>query len=119
MCGGNPREKKKIEMPAKSPLLAFQEFRKSLAIETDASKKGLGTSLMQFDDKKLDRVASPETSEAEFNCSITKRETMAVIWSMRHCSELIWGYATKFINDHGPCCRTPRRKRTCKTEPLN
>lgn len=81
--------KKTFGKLAKSPLLAFYEFRKSLAIETGASKTGLGTSVMQFDDKKLDRVACPETSEAEVNCSITKRETMAVIWSMRHCRELI------------------------------
>ena len=68
-------------------MLAYPDFSKEFALETDASKQGLGAMLSQFqEDSKLHPLfyASHSLSSSEKNYAITELETLAIVWAISH-----------------------------------
>ena len=71
----------------RSPVLAYPNFDVDFVLETDASVKGLGAELSQYQsDGVLHPVAfaSRSLSPAERDYGVADIETLAVVWAMRH-----------------------------------
>ena len=86
-----------------SPILAYPNFKRGFVLETDASVKGLGAVLSQGqEDQRLYPVAyaSRALSAAEKNYSITKLETLAVVWTISHFRAYLYSHEVKVLTDH-------------------
>ncbi len=86
-----------------APVLTFPDFSKLFVIATDASGHGSGTALMQTDDRGKSRpivYASRIQSSAESRYSITDIETLAIVWTLSHFGDLIYGYPITVYTDH-------------------
>ena len=86
-----------------SPVLAYPNFSKDLTLETDASIRGLGAVLAQYQqDEKLHPVsyASRALSKEEENYAITELETLAVVWAVSHIRHLVYGHDVTVVTDH-------------------
>ncbi len=58
---------------------------------------------MQQDDRGKNRViayASRTLNSAECNYSVTDKETLAVVWTLKHFREVIFGYPVTVFTDH-------------------
>ncbi len=85
------------------PVLAYPDFDKPFYLYTDASGKGLGAALMQYDERnKLQPLAyaSRTVNKAESNYSTTHLEALAVVWALRHFRDIIYGYDIHVRTDH-------------------
>ena len=86
-----------------APVLAFPDFSRDFTLCTDASNIGIGSVLMQSDANGKSRAvafASRLLNAAERNYSVTDREALAVVWSLRHFRDLILGYRIHVLTDH-------------------
>ncbi|OWZ02371.1 Gag-pol fusion protein [Phytophthora megakarya] len=78
------------------PLLAYPNFSRPFRLETDASKTGLGASLMQDDGNGRRPVAytSKVNSQTEANYGITELECAAVVWAIKLFRPYLYGDAS-------------------------
>lgn len=86
-----------------APVLAYLNFNFSFVLETDASYVGLGAVLSQrLVDQKLHPVAfgSRALSPSEKNYSVTKLETLAVVWAIKHFHAYLYGQRVQVVTDH-------------------
>ena len=86
-----------------APILVYPSFDRKFILETDASIRGLGGVLSQYqDDKKLHPVAfaSRALNPAERNYSITDLETLAVVWGISHFRTYLYGQRVTVYTDH-------------------
>ena len=69
-------------------MLAYPNFDVDFILETDASVKGLGAVLSQYQSDGILHpmafVLSRSLSPAERNYGVTDLETLAVVWAMQH-----------------------------------
>ncbi len=68
-------------------VLGFHNFEKDFILYTYAPSFGIGAVLMQnysLGKHRLLTYASRLLNKAEQNCNVTKRESFAVIWALRH-----------------------------------
>ena len=85
------------------PILAFPDFSKEFILSTDASDFGIGSCLMQIKDhKKMNVIAyySRKMNQAEINYSVTDKESLAVVASLKHFRYLIFGHRVTVYTDH-------------------
>ncbi len=95
------------------PVLAYPDYTKPFHLYTDASGKGLGAALIQYDKRnKLQPLAyaSRTLNKAEANYSTTHAEALAVVWALRHFRDLIYGYDIVVRTDHSPVVELFRSK---------
>lgn len=73
-------------MLVSAPVLACLDYDKPFEVHTDASNYGAGAMLTQTIDYKEHPIAnmSKSLSAAERNCSITQRETLAVVIALEN-----------------------------------
>ncbi len=72
-------------------------------LATYGSETGIGATLMQADDRGKHRpvaYASRVLTVAESRYSVTDLETLAIVWSLRHFRDLIYGYQVTVCTDH-------------------
>ena len=84
-------------------LLAYPSFERSFVLETDASIDGIGAVLSQPQGDELVHplaYASRALSAAEQRYSITKLETLAVVWSISHFHSYLYGHMVVVYTDH-------------------
>ena len=85
------------------PVLAFPDFGRDFYLATDASNIGIGSCLMQKnDDNKYQAIAyySRKLKRNESNYSVTDKESLAVIDSLKHFRYIIFGYHVTVFTDH-------------------
>ena len=87
-----------------APILRFPDYAKPFTVATDASYSGLGAVLLQDYMGKQHPVAyaSRTLTNAERNYSVTELEGLAVVWSLKHFRDFIYGYPVTVATDHRP-----------------
>ena len=86
-----------------APVLAFTNLKSSFELYIDASGLGLRSVFMQKDDRGKSHViafASRALNKAEANYSVTHQETLAVVWTLNHFKDIIFGYLVTVFTDH-------------------
>jgi transposase InsO family protein len=99
----NPVRKHLRKRLTEAPILVYPSFDREFILETDASIRGLGGVLSQYqDDKKRHPVAfaSRALNPAERNYSITDLETLAVVWGISHFRTYLYGQRVTVYTDH-------------------
>ena len=87
-----------------APVLIFPNYEEPFELTTDASASGLGAVLMQRVHGKPHPIAfaSRKTSPPERKYSATDLEMLAIVWSLKHFKEIIYGYDITVFTDHQP-----------------
>ena len=86
-------------------LLAHPDYGKPFYLFTDASREGLGSCLLQYDNNNKLRpigLFSRTLNKAEQNYSVTKLEMLAIHDSVKHFRYMITGYKVSILTDHKP-----------------
>jgi hypothetical protein len=99
-------EKLKSSITARS--IAFYDVTKPLALEVDASMKGLGACLVQ--DNRPIAYASKTLTQTQSNYSNIERETLAVVHGIERFSTYLYGRSFTVVSDHQPLeaiCKKP------------
>ena len=84
-------------------MLAYPNVGIDFVLETDASVKGLGAVLSQYQSEGILHpvaFASRSLSPTERNYSVTDLETLAVVWAMQHYRAYLYGHKVTVITDH-------------------
>ncbi len=88
-----------------APVLQFPNYAEAFTMLTDASALGLGTVLMQPDQRgKLHTIAyaSRTLNQAEKNYSVTHLEVLAVVWALKKFRDIVYSYKITIFTDHAP-----------------
>jgi transposase InsO family protein len=87
-----------------APILSCPDFSQPFIVETDASQVGLGSVLTQRLNGREHPVAfaSRSLTKAERNYSVTEREALAIVWSVRHFYPYLHGRKFVLRTDHKP-----------------
>ena len=83
-----------------APTLQYFDPEKEITIECDASKKGLGATLLQ-EGKPID-FASRSLTDVETRYSNIEREMLGVVWAVLHYKQYVYGQRFIVKNDHSP-----------------
>ena len=91
-----------------APVLIFPDYSAPFHIHCDASDIGLGAVLSQYVKgfRKPIAFASRQLSPAEKNYNTTDREMQAIVWSLQHFRDVIYGYDICVWTDHAPLTTT-------------
>jgi transposase InsO family protein len=88
----------------KAPILRFPDFTKQFIVTTDASDFALGGVISQYDEKeKLDlpvAFCSRILNKAEKNYSTTEKELLAIVFTLKHFREYLYGRKFQVMTDH-------------------
>lgn len=84
------------------PLLIYPDFSKKFILSTDASNIAIGAVLGQLINGVEHPIAyaSRQLNSAERNYSVTERELLAVIWSVKYFRCYLYGRAFSLYTDH-------------------
>lgn len=96
---------KLIEIITKNIVLQYPNFAKGFFLTTDASNNGIGAVLSQKDDQNNDRplaFISRSLNAAERNYSTTEKECLAIVWSINHLRNYLFGRKFTILSDHKP-----------------
>ena len=109
MRGGNEQEQafqKFKDACTKTPVLAYEDYKKPFRLNTAASKLGLGSVLYQKQEDGTFCViayASPSLSKTEKNYSTHKLEFLALKWAVTESfHEYLYGGNFEVYTDNNP-----------------
>ena len=88
------------------PILAHPRYDLPMEIHCDASHYGVGAVLVQQHDGKehVLAYASRLLSKPEVNYSVSEKECLALVWSIKKFRTFIWGQKVKVVTDHHSLC---------------
>ena len=92
---------------ASPPILSFPQFDRTFVVDADASQEGVGAVLSHLDDGRVIAYASRVLTKAECQYCATRRELLALVWSVRQFRAYLWGIQCKQCGMHNgsvtPC----------------
>jgi len=82
------------------PILSFPQFDMTFVVDADASQEGIGAVLSHQHNGRVIAYASRVLTKTERQYCATRREMLALVWSVRQFRAYLWG--RKFIvrTDH-------------------
>ena len=88
----------------KPPILQMPDFSNKFYVVTDASGYGIGGVLMQLVKNKLHPIAfySRKLKDRELTLSVTNKESLAIIDTLKHFKYIISGTDIVVLTDHKP-----------------
>ena len=89
-------------MLLQQPVVAYLDFSTPFRLHTDESNVGLGANLTQQQGGKelIICCASRTLSKSEQNCSVTKKECLAVVWGIKNFRNYLIANHFKVYTDH-------------------
>ena len=84
-------------------VFAFPDFKLPFTLCTNTSSLGIGAVLMQTEDGQRPHIvayASRVLSAAESRYSVTHLEALAVVWTLKHFKDIIYGYPITVYTAH-------------------
>ena len=93
-------------------MLIHADFNKKFYLVTDASKQGLGYSLLQTHEGKLKPIlyGSASLTPAQQKYAITKRELLAIYHSFHKLKHYLYGAEIEVMTDHKPLLQILKSK---------
>ena len=94
-----------IAILTSDPLLHHPNFAETFYLYTDASMYVIGSVLQQKDIQGCLRpiaYASRTLNKAEINYSTIEKETLSIIWSVKHFRPYLYGQKFEILSDHKP-----------------
>ena len=85
---------------ASPPILSFPQFDRTFVVDADASQEGVGAVLSHLDDGRVIAYASRVLTKAECQYCATRRELLALVWSVRQFRAYLWGRRFIVRTDH-------------------
>lgn len=85
---------------ASPPILSFPQFNMTFVVDTDASQEGVGAVLSHLDNGRVIAYASRVLTKAERQYCATRRELLALVWSVRQFRAYLWGRKFVVRTDH-------------------
>ena len=85
---------------ASPPILSFPQFDRTFVVDADASQEGVGAVLSHLDDGRVIAYASRVLTKAECQYCATRRELLALVWSVRQFRAYLWGRRFVVRTDH-------------------
>ncbi|XP_062613758.1 uncharacterized protein LOC134275492 [Saccostrea cucullata] len=87
-----------------TPVLKLPDLNESFVLQTDASDRGVGAVLMQYEDgvKKPVAYASKKLSKCQVNYSTIEKECYAIIWAVQKFRRYLYGKEFLLETDHQP-----------------
>jgi len=82
------------------PILSYYDHKKELTLQVDASKFGLGATLLQ--DSKPIAFASKSLTPTEVNYAQIEKEMFAILFGCKHFHQYIYGHNVRVESDHKP-----------------
>lgn len=93
-------EVKKVITQCPGRVLAYYDPGKEVTLQVDASKFGLGATLMQ--DKRPIAFASKSLTSAEVNYAQIEKEMLAILFGCKHFHQYVYGHSVRVETDHKP-----------------
>ena len=88
------------DLVTKAPVLRYFDISKNITIQCDASKYGIGATLLQ--DGQPVHYANRELTTTEQNYSQIEKELLAIVFSCEHFEHYIYGKHVTVETDHKP-----------------
>ena len=87
-----------------APILQYPDYSKQFKLCTDASNVALGSVLTQSYEGVDLPVAyfSRKFNPAETRYTVTEKEALAIVDSVKHFSQYLYGYKFQIVTDHAP-----------------
>ena len=104
--------KKLKQILTQDPVLHMPDFGKPFIVQTDASDRGIGASLMQEHEGQKFPVAfgSKNLLERERAYSVIEKECLALVWAVRRFQKYLYGKEFILETDHQPLAYIDRTK---------
>ena len=85
-----------------TPILSYPRMDTPFTLDADASDTGIGAVLSQFHgtEEKVIGYVARSLSRAKRSYSTTKKELLALVWSMKHFAPYLTGKQFKPRTDH-------------------
>ena len=87
-------------MLTEAPVLTYFDQNKKIVLQTDASARGLGATMMQ--DGKPIAYASRGLSDAETRYSVIEKEMLAIVFALEKWNQFTFGREVLVYTDHKP-----------------
>ena len=96
-----------------APVLAYYDPHKPLTLQVDASKHGLGATLLQ--EGKPIAFASKSLTDTEVNYAQIEKETYAILFGCKRYHQYVYGRLVKVESDHKPIVHLEETPAYCTT----
>ena len=104
------------EILTEAPVLAYYDVKKPVTVTCDASKSGLGVTLLQ--DAKPVAYASRALTDAETRYAQIEKELLAVVFAFERFNQYTYARPVEVETDHKPLVSIVKKALTaCATSP--
>ncbi|XP_053400458.1 uncharacterized protein K02A2.6-like [Mercenaria mercenaria] len=97
-----------IDIITQAPVLAFYDPAKPLELQTDASRSGLGATLLQ--EGRPIGYASKSLTPSQMNYAMIELECLGLVFGLKKFHQWVYGKKVKVVTDHLPLiaiCKKP------------